>query len=232
MENGKVTQVLTVLRDITDQKRSEDQIKKSLQEKEVLLKEIHHRVKNNLQVIISLLNLQADKLKDEAAIEAFKEANHRIYSMALVHEQLYQSEDLATIHIKEFIETMVDKLYHTYSAMNRIDLDLKIANIGLGITTAIPCGLILNELVSNALKHGFPGQRKGMVRISFRLLENQCYKLIVEDNGIGVPNTLDIKNTKSLGMQLVNILTAQIDGKITLDRKQGTRFTLKFRSKE
>ncbi len=232
MENDKVTHVLTVLRDITDQKRSEEQIKKSLKEKEVLLKEIHHRVKNNLQVIISLLNLQADKLKDEASVEAFKEANHRIYSMALVHEQLYQSEDFATIHIKEFIETMVEKLYHTYSVMNRIDLDLKIANIGLGLTTAIPCGLILNELVSNALKHGFPGQKKGTIRISFRLLKNQTCKLTVEDDGIGVPNTLDIKDTKSLGMQLVNILTEQIDGKIILDRKQGTRFTLTFKAKE
>ncbi len=232
LENEKVTHVLTVLRDITDQKKTEEQIKKSLQEKEILLKEIHHRVKNNLQVIISLLNLQADKLKDKASIEAFNEANNRIYSMALVHEQLYQSEDFATIHIKEFIETMIDKLYHTYSAVNRINLDLKLADIGLGITTAIPCGLILNELVSNALKHGFPGQKKGMIRISFRLLKNQRCKLIVEDDGIGIPETLDIKRTKSLGMQLVNILVEQIDGKIVLDRKQGTRFILTFKPKD
>lgn len=167
-------------------RRAEEQIKASLAEKEALLKEIHHRVKNNLQIISSLLNLQAEYLQDNQAIEIFKDSQNRIESMALIHEKLYQSKDLAKIEISGYIQDLVTNLFSSYQVnSDAITLNINIEDILLSIDTAIPCGLIINELVTNSLKHAFPSNKTGEIRIDLCSSPNNKFLLIVSDNGIG-----------------------------------------------
>jgi PAS domain S-box-containing protein len=229
LKNGEHDSVAVILDDITERKLAEDKIKASLREKEVLLKEVHHRVKNNLQVISSLLNLQSRYVKDTEALEMFKESQTRVRSMALIHEKLYQSEDLARIDIAGYIRDLTTSLFHSYGASAAtIKVKTDVHDILLDINTAIPCGLIINELVSNSLNHAFPDGRGGKLVIELRSHKDKHCSLIISDNGIGFPEDIDFRNTESLGMQLVITLVEQLDGTIELDRSKGTEFRIRF----
>jgi len=226
---GQMKGVIEYVRDITERKKAEDRLQDSLQEKEVLLREIHHRVKNNMQVISSLLNLQSRQIKDPAVMEMFKESQRRIRSMALIHERLYQASDLSRIEFSEYLRNLATHLFHSYQVdASRVQLKLEAEEVHLNINTAIPCGLIVNELVSNALKHGFPEGRKGLLGIDLRRVEGDGYVLRVMDDGVGFPEGLDFRKTETLGMQIVNTLASQIDASIDLAREKGTKFTIHF----
>ncbi|MBU7016564.1 MAG: PAS domain-containing protein [Theionarchaea archaeon] len=223
---GYTVSRVVVLRDVTDRKRSE-KIKQSLKEKEILLQEIHHRVKNNIQIISSLLNLQSSYIKDERYKQMLRDSQDRIKSMALIHEKLYQSSNLADISFGEYIQDLVQSLYRSYGTMN-ITLEVQGSGVSLGIDTAIPCGLIINELVSNSLKHAFPDD-KGKIRIGFRSIDGDI-ELVVSDNGVGIPDTIDFRTTESLGLHLVTILVEdQLKGTVSLERNDGTTFTITFK---
>ena len=203
----------------------------SLKEKEVLLREIHHRVKNNMQVISSLIRLQSRNVKDEQQIEMLKESQNRIKAMALIHEKLYRSKDLANIDFNDYIKNLVNDLFLSYKvSTGKVALKMNIETVSFGIDTAIPCGLIVNELVSNSLKHAFPKGRDGEIKISLRTLEEGDIELIVSDNGVGIPKDLDFRNTESLGLRLITNLTEkQLQGKVELNRNKGTEFQIKFK---
>jgi len=214
--------------DVAERKRMEEKIRASLREKEVLLKEVHHRVKNNMQVISSILNLQSRYIKNNHTLKVFADSQNRIRSMALVHEKLYESEDLAKIDFAEYVRSMTSYLLGLHGAGNSIRFDIDIKDILLDVNTAIPCGLIINELVSNSLKYAFPKGRGGEIYICLHLAEDDKFTLTVKDNGIGLPKGLDFRKTESLGMQLVIMLTEQLDGSIEVDIKKGTTFKIRF----
>jgi PAS domain S-box-containing protein len=227
-----------IIRDVSERRKVEDQIRASLNEKEVLLKEIHHRVKNNLQIISSLLYLQSKKINDEKALGLFIESQNRVKSMALVHEKLYQSRDLALVNFAQYIRDLVNHLVYSYNKTETsINLKLEVQDVSLSINTAIPCGLIINELVSNSMKYAFPNgspkqdhhtKHDNEIKIVLSLNENGENSLIVSDNGKGFPENVNFKETSSLGLQLVNSLVDQIDGSIELDRQVGTIFKIIF----
>jgi PAS domain S-box-containing protein len=226
---GQMKGVIEYVRDISERKKAEDRLQESLQEKEVLLREIHHRVKNNMQVISSLLNLQSRHVKDPDVLEMFKESQRRIRSMALIHERLYQSSDLSQIEFSEYLRNLATHLFHSYQVdASRVQLKIEAEEVHLNINTAIPCGLIVNELVSNALKHGFPEGRNGQLGIDLRRVDGDGYVLRVTDDGVGFPEGLDFRKTETLGMQIVNTLASQIDASIDLAREKGTEFTIHF----
>ena len=229
-DEDQLTGYVSTIEDITDNKKSEDMIRASLSEKELLLREIHHRVKNNLQVVSSLLNMQSAQIKNEEALQIFKESQNRVKSMALIHEKLYSSQNLSKIKFDDYIRNLSTHLFRTYKIdSNVIILNLNIdKDILLGIDTAIPCGLILNELITNSVKYAFPQDKQGEITVEFCHNANGSYTLSVGDNGVGLPAGMDIKKTETLGMQLVDTLTEQVDGMLELDRKNGTRFRFTF----
>jgi PAS domain S-box-containing protein len=225
-ENGII--VLSSIIDITERKHASDKLKEALYEKEMLLKEVYHRVKNNLQVVSSLIGLQAKNVKHDLTAAMLKQSADRIKAMALLHEKLYQSKDLARIDFNEYIRSLVEHLQFGYGASpGKITITMKVDNVFLDVDTAIPCGLIINELISNALIHAFPNDRSGEISISFRQEQNEII-LIIADNGIGFPANLDFKKTSSLGLQLVVTLTDQLMGRMSLDQSNWTMFTLQF----
>jgi two-component sensor histidine kinase len=216
-------------------RQAEAQIRSSLAEKEVLLQEIHHRVKNNLQVISSLLNLQAHSIEDGQIQEIFKDSQNRIRSMSLIHEKLYSSQNLDQIDFGDYARDLALFLFHFYQAESRaLNLTVQTDSALLDIDIAVPCGLILNELATNALKHAFVDGRSGEIRIEFRNTSDGYLRLIVQDNGIGFPQNLDFRNSTSLGLQLVDTLVRQINGSIGLrhdigsNNGIGTRFEVTF----
>lgn len=220
-----------IVEDITERKQAQEQIKASLAEKDVLLKEIHHRVKNNLQIVHSLLRLQFRRTKDEQAAEILLESQNRIKSMALIHENLYQSKDLSKIDLSVYIPILVEQLFNSYGInSNVISYKTKIDNIFLDIDTAIPCSLVINELISNSLKYAFV-DGKGEIQIEFHCDNYNELTLIIKDNGIGIPENLVLAQTQSLGLKLVKSLVAQIEGSIDLDRLKGTNFKINFSAK-
>lgn len=230
--DGKPIGILGITRDITSRKEAENQIKASLREKDTLLKEIHHRVKNNLQIISSMLRLQESKIKDEELIKLFMDSRNRIRSMALIHERLYKSDNIASIDFAEYINLIVTELHQTYSYdPDKIILEIDVEKVLLDIDQAIPCGLIINELVSNALKYAFPheSKKKGKIKITFQRKGKETVRLTIEDDGRGIPDDVDIKKTDSLGLQMVNLLTEkQLKGNLKLNREGGTQFTITF----
>jgi len=250
-KDGRPRMVVESLRDITDRKEAEktlqtaydqaviyaEQLKEQVEErtraekeKEVLLREIHHRVKNNMQVISSLLKLQSGRIEDKRSVEMLKESQDRIRSMALVHEKLYESKDLTNIDFNEYIEHLVQTLFRSYGVnREKIRLKLNIKRVMLKIDKAIPCGLIVNELILNSLKHAFADGDRGEIEVSLVFINENEVELTVSDNGIGIPEEMDFNNSGSLGLKLVNILTDQIDGKLDLDQSKGTKFQIRFK---
>lgn len=216
--------------DITERKKAEIQIKKSLNEKEVLLREIHHRVNNNMQIISSLLNLQSFHIKDENALNVFRESQNRVKSMAMIHEKLYQSKDIASIDFADYTSSLVSGIFSSYEIdTNHIKLKIDAQQILMGIDTAIPCGLIINELVTNSIKHAFVGRENGELDITLQRLSDDDYQLIIKDDGIGFPENIDFENVDTVGLQLVNGLVDQIDGTMELDASEGTQFSITFK---
>ncbi len=223
-----------IVRDITKRKESENQIIASLKEKEILLREIHHRTKNNMQVISSLLNLQSEFIKDKKYADMLNESRNRIAAMALVHEKLYLSQNLANINFRDYVDSLTSGLFAFYGiSRGRIKLRLDVEEIPVEIEVGIPCGLIINELVSNAMKHAFPDDRRGEICITFKVIDEEGgikYQMTVADNGIGLPEGFEVKKAKSLGLHLVTSLAEhQLQGKLLINRDKGTEFCIEFK---
>lgn len=228
-ENGNQNGMQGTMQDITDLKRINDELVKSLGEKELMLKEIHHRVKNNLQVVSSLLRLQSEKIKDKTTVEYFKLSEQRVKSMALIHQQLYKSKDLSKINFRDYLKELCSYLFFVNGVSSgRIKLNILVDEVFFGIDTALPCGLIVNELVTNSIKHAFPDGRKGNICISLEEYKETWNRLIIKDDGVGV-GELDFRNSASLGMELVDTLTDQIDGRIEVNTDCGTEVRIIFK---
>jgi PAS domain S-box-containing protein len=220
---------IAIARDIKDRRQTEARLRTSLQEKEVMLKEIHHRVKNNLQVISSLLSIQSTYLADPRDAQNFQESRDRIRTMALVHEKLYQSDDLASVDFGPYVERLTANLFRSYTGNGgRIGLHVDVKDVRFDADRAIPCGLIVNELVTNALKYAFPGGRNGTITVAVHH-DDDYYLLTVSDDGVGMRADFDLAETESLGLQLVNMLASQLDGTVSMDTTKGTKFTIRFR---
>jgi len=225
--NPSVNALVANFRDVTERIVSEDRLKRSLQEKEILLKEVHHRVKNNMQVISSLLNLQSASLRDKASLPMFRESQNRVKSMALVHEILYQSRDIVSVNFSVYVKQLVASLQKSFlTGTGTVSITVKVTNIVLDIDAAIPCGLIINELVSNALKYAFPKKRSGEIVIEVKKKNNAMIRLSVRDNGIGMLKQKT--RTASLGLKLVHALADQLKGSVTISAQRGTAFIIEF----
>ena len=241
LETEQGTLITSIVRDITERRREEDEIKATLREKEALLaekealltekesllKEIHHRVKNNLQVTSSLLRLQSDYIQDEQSRNLFAESQNRIRSMALVHEKLYRSHDLSRINFYEYVSSLAQLLFRSYGVnMSLIKLEMHGEPVYLNVENAVPCGLIVNELLSNCLKHAFPGKRTGVICIKITKAPTGHSVLIVADDGVGFPNGFNFEKTDTLGLQLVRTLVKQLNGRIAVCSDHGTEYRL------
>jgi PAS domain S-box-containing protein len=226
----KPLQYVAIRADITERKRVEEAITDSLHEKETLLKEIHHRVKNNMQLISSLLQLQSGYIQDPGTLALFREGQSRIRSMALIHEKLYQSASLARIDFSEYVRSLVALLMRTYNTRtDAVALELRIESISLNLDTAIPFGLILNELISNSLKHAFPGDRHGVILVTLSQLSDGGFELVVKDNGVGLPAHFDWTKSSTLGSRLIRILADQLQGRTAASSLDGVEFRLTFK---
>jgi len=224
---NRVSMIQVVIQDITERKMVEGLIKESLEEKEVLLKEIHHRVKNNLQIISSLLHLQSNDLQDTQVRRIFEDSQHRINSMALIHEELYNSGDLARIDFGDYSRILIENLFDSYGiSTSHIALDIQVDAQPLSLDQAIPLGLVINELVSNSLKYAFPGGCEGHVSIFLQAGPGNQFALTVSDDGIGLPEDIDFHHPNSLGLRLVETLAHQLKASVELDRSSGTTFTI------
>jgi two-component sensor histidine kinase len=218
-------------REIAHRLRAEEELKASLREKEALLQEIHHRVKNNLQVICSLLNLQSRSIEDQDTLRMFRESQDRVRSMALIHEKLYRSQDMARVDFADYLRNLAHHLVRSYGAeSNRVKLRMTLDDVPLTIEKAVPCGLITNELISNALKHAFPDGRDGEIHVRLRAGGDQRLTLSVADNGVGLPADTDLDATETLGLQLIKVLNGQLGGtaRVQSGRGTGTEVSITF----
>ena len=232
-EDEDVTKMRTAITDVTDRKMIDQQLQASLKEKEVLLQEVHHRVKNNMQVMISLINLQCEKIEDRHICEELNTAVDRINSMALVHNQLYKSKDFLKVDINQYIKNIAENLFVS-RGVDTAKISLKIGknDIALSLDSAISCGLIINELVTNSIKHAFPENRKGEIRREFGYLGDGQLEMRVSDNGVGVPVNFDFKGCDTLGVQIVKALAEhQLGGTVELDSTKGTKFFIQFKER-
>jgi len=221
---------LVILRDISLRREAERRIEQSLREKEALLQEIHHRVKNNLQVVSSLLGLQSRQVADEEIRRAFRESQNRVHSMALIHERLYQSKDLSEIDCQEYADQLVGHLFRSYGvSLSRVKLEMSFGGERMPMALAVPVGLILNELLSNCLKHAFPQGKEGKVTVTLQRLEGGRLMLQVADDGVGLPKNANLWNARSLGLRLVRILSEQMGAELEIRSEQGTCTELVFR---
>ena len=222
---------IAIFEDITENKIAENTIRASLKEKEVLLRELYHRTKNNMQVISSLIGLKSASVKDEQMINILHEMRNRIQTIALVHQKLYQSQNLSRVNLKEYITDLMNLLVSSYaSEQNKITFTLNLENINVLIDTAVPCGLIINELISNSFKHAFPGGREGNICVQLKKLEEDTIELVISDNGIGIPDGFNLLEKNTLGMQVFyNIATEQLMGEVNIESKNGLTFTMHFK---
>ena len=226
---GNIIGASAIARDITQRKQAERQLKKALKEKELLLQEIHHRVKNNLQIVSSLLSIQSRRVQDEQALHAFKESQSRIQSIALIHETLCRSEDFSKIDFAEYVRELAHHLLASYGINSQaIQLEMDLKDVRLGVDTAVPCGLLITELISNSLTHAFPSRRKGKVQVRLHPTENNRFELTISDNGIGFPREVDFHSARSIGLQLVNKLAEQLQATIEIRTSDGTDFKMTF----
>ncbi|MCX5814687.1 MAG: ATP-binding protein [Proteobacteria bacterium] len=220
--------ILLAMEDITERKLAENQIKSLLAEKELLLREVHHRIKNNMNVITSLLSLQADMLKDPSAIAALEDSGSRVRSMMMIlYDKLYRSADFREISAKEYLTSLIDEIAINFPNRDMVTIEKQIDDIILDAKILSPAGIILNELLTNAMKHAFIGRENGKISVSLSFKDNHA-TLMIQDNGVGIPESIDITASTGFGMQLVGILTEQLEGSMTIEREKGTKFILEF----
>lgn len=230
--NGEQGQILnqTMIRDITSRKKDEEKIIASLKEKEVMLSELHHRVKNNLQIITSLLRIQSVNITDKEALNAINVSQNRVNSMALVHERLYKSKNLSLVDFEDYIKHLTSHLLQVYGAKkSNIELDVNVKKVLFSVDTAIPAGLIVNELVSNSLKHAFKNRNSGKISIELKPISKSEYYLKVADDGVGISKEFNPNKSATLGLQLVSMLTKQLAGEISVKREKGTEIAISFK---
>jgi PAS domain S-box-containing protein len=221
--------IMFTVNDITERLKTEKYLQNSVIEKETLLKEIHHRVKNNLQTISSLLDLQAESITEPKSLEAFRSSQSRIRSMALIHERLYKSENLSEIKACEYIKNLVEYLEGTYQSPSReIEISTEIIDYSLDLDVAIPCGLIINELVSNSMKYAFQQNHKGKIKVSLQTDNEENLVLTIKDNGVGMTLNFRTLNPQSLGLELVKLMVKQLNGKMAIDGTAGTTISITF----
>ena len=228
---GTITSWVGIHLDITERKRYEERLEASLREKEVIIKEVHHRVKNNMQVISGFLELQSNYIADPDAVEKLTECQRRVRTMALVHEKLYQSRSLGVINAAEYIKSLIADLMNSYSVSPPVDVSVDVDDVSINLDMAIPCGLIINELVTNSLKYAFAGREAGALSLSLHHRDDHTFCLTVRDNGVGLPPDFETRSRTSLGMQLVGVLVHQLGGEMTVARDQGARFEIVFPEK-
>lgn len=230
-EKDRVVEVSGIAHNITEKKQAQQKIELSLKEKEILLREVHHRVKNNMQVVSSILNLQSSYVSDEYALALLKESQNRIKTMAIIHESLYQNKSFSSVNFSEYVRTLISNIIHSYSySREKISMALNLEEVILPLDTSIPAGLIINELVTNAIKHAFPGLRQGTISLDLKTQENFVF-LALKDDGVGFAENKSFQNSNSLGLQLVNTLIEQIDGKYEFDstKDSGTEVKITFK---
>jgi PAS domain S-box-containing protein len=229
---ASISYIISLSLEASKTDKAQKQIIKSLEEKDVLLREIHHRVKNNMQIISSLLSLQSSSIENPEMKDIFKQSQNRVKSMSMIHEQLYQTEDLAKIDFNSYVNGLIKSLFQMYSVnQKQIECDVNVGDVMLDIETAIPCGLIINELVSNSLKHAFIDKTEG--KISFNMMRNSnMINFNVSDNGIGIPDNFHIENTSTLGLNLVKTLVNQLEGELTVEHNNGISYDVIFKEME
>jgi two-component sensor histidine kinase len=228
LEDDEVKEISCLSYEVTDKKEIEEQMLESIREKEILLQEVHHRVKNNLQVISSILNLQSAYVKDQNSLNILRESQNRIKSMSFIHESLYQTRDFSQIEFSAYILSLTNNLIHSYSIQaGKITLETDFVKVFLSLDQAIPCGLIINELVSNALKYAYPHDSSGVIKLVIKEKDNKV-EIRVADRGVGLPKGLDVENSESLGLQLVYTLIDQLDAGIAIDTEKGTEYLITF----
>ena len=228
-EGGTLVGFVKILRDVTERERARDQLEQTLRERDILLREVHHRVKNNLQVIVSLLRIQASHLTDSHVVAALEESQNRVLAIARIHETLYTTIDLATIHFGPYLNELLAHLVAFYGARDRIVPKLMTDDMALELEQAVPVGLITNELVCNALKHGFPHHGRGHLEVGLRYLSPEEAELRVSDDGVGLPADFDVEKVTSMGYHLVTVLARQLRGKLTILRPEhGTEVLISF----
>jgi PAS domain S-box-containing protein len=219
---GKVMGSVHMAKDITDRMILEKQLESALDDKDMLMKEVHHRVKNNLMIISSLLNLQSRNIEDEVTRDIFKDSQSRAKCMALIHDKLYRSGDLKKIDMADYIQSLIKDIYQIYVLHGNIDVNTDLEKVMVDINTAIPLGLIINELLTNSFKYAYPEEKKGTVDVKFKKLGKERYYLEISDQGVGLPPELDPKDCDTLGMQLIYNLTGQLKGTMEIDSSNGT----------
>jgi PAS domain S-box-containing protein len=227
-EQGQIYRLFGMVEDITESRLREAELRASLEEKNALIKEIHHRVKNNMQVMISLIGLQAQRVSDENVRQMFHESEGRIRSMAMVHEQLYRSTSLSSIDFAAYLERLAWDLYGSFNIYSAVELSVTTQPVTLSIEQAIPCGLLVNEIITNAFKHAFPQQRSGRVEIELEQQE-EWVRVRIHDDGAGIPAEIDLEQAETMGLKLINLLTRQVNGEMSVERNQGTTFILRFK---
>ena len=232
---GNVSGIIGVILDITDQKANEEKITNLLsekdallKEKEILLKEVHHRIKNNMSTISSLLLLQADAVKNQSAIDALNDARSRVMSMMIIYDKLYRSADFRNIQVRDYLVNLIHEIFSTFPERKNLNIEYEIDDFILDSKVLFPLGIIINELLTNCMKHAFPGGRDGKVNVSVKIDENGFIEASVSDNGVGIPESLNLSVTQSFGLNLIDLLTDQIGGHIIVNRMDGTEFIIKF----
>jgi len=233
--DGSIGGFAKVTRDVTERRRQEEQLRarealltQHLREREVLLQEVHHRVKNNLQVISSLINMQVRRLGPGASRDALVECQTRVLAIALIHEQLYGEKNYAQVRFAQYVRSLAASVVRAVGASEGVALDLAVDDVALGVDRAIPCGLVINELITNALKHAFPAGRRGTIRLALARHDERRLRLTVSDDGVGLPAGFDLRRTASMGMQLVRTLATQLDAELTASGVGGSSFQLTF----
>jgi two-component sensor histidine kinase len=223
--------VVANLRDVTDRREMEQQLRVSLQEKEILVREVHHRVKNNLQIILSLLNLQAETVQAPQVHEIFMVSKQRVKAIAMIHERLYSSGDLSSVGLCDYLKDLVHTIVQANRPDGSIAVQVDIPPIRLSVNTAVPCGLIVNELVTNSIKHAFAKGQKGRLKVEVRSAPENRLALLVEDDGRGLPEHIRLEDAKSLGLTIVRTLAKQLGGTVDVQRAAGARFHVTFANK-